>query len=799
MAILKCKMCGGNIEVGENQNIGVCDSCGSTMTIPNVNDERILNLFDRANHFRLQNEFDKALAAYESILSEDNKNAEAHWGCVLSRYGIEYVEDPKTHKRVPTCHRVQSESVLSDLDYKAAVEYTDDISAKNLYQQEAEAIAEIQKNILSIANNEAPYDVFICYKETDNNGRRTIDSTLAQDIYYQLTNEGYKVFFSRITLEDKLGTEYEPYIFSALNSAKVMLVIGTSKDYFNAVWVKNEWARFLDLARKDKSKMIIPCYRDMDAYDLPDELSMFQSQDMSKIGFIQDLIRGIKKVLQKETPKNVTVVSNTAEAFNSEAILKRAFMLLEDAEWQKADELLEQVLNHEPENASAYVGKLMIDVKVNKEENLGKRAVDFSENPNYQKAVRFADNQLQEKLKSYNKGALAVIEQVNLNKAKQAEEKAIQLKQQQEQDTEYIRIIKENQKTILQHRIPFIISSLVMLGISGWTFIEYNSYFAKISDGIFILSFIMPFLCVSLLVWCCTIGWKYMQETNISKRKGNLSSAKVSSVEYKNKAVPQLKKWGTLLNILLAALLIVIISYLPIKYNNAVKLYENGDYEAAVTAFDKLDFYKDSYNMKESAEKNLEDIRNETNKQNIIKAGKIITMGSYNNHKLEWDVISEKNGKKLLLCRESFEDIPYDKTNYITTWEISNAREWCSRFYNNTFTSEEKSKISLSTLQNIDFNGDKGTTEDYVFVLSYDEANNYLSNLSEEARTNMAKTESDAFWLRTISNIRYPKYSDINSKISYPYIVWGEAYKIDGDNYYSIIRGHIRPSMWITE
>lgn len=402
MSVLKCKMCGGNIEITENQNIGVCDSCGSTMTIPNVNDERIMNLFDRANHFRLQNEFDKALAAYESILSEDNKNAEAHWGCVLSRYGIEYVKDPSTHKRVPTCHRVQNESVLSDFDYKQAVEYAEDNSVKALYEKEAEAIAEIQKNILSIANNESPYDIFICYKETDNSGRRTIDSTLAQDIYYQLTNDGYKVFFSRITLEDKLGTEYEPYIFSALNSAKVMLVIGTDKDYFNAVWVKNEWARFLDLMKKDKSKMIIPCYRDMDAYDLPDELSMFQSQDMSKIGFVQDVIRGIKKVLQKEKPQpSVTVVNNTAEAFNSEVILKRAFMMLEDAEWQKADELLEQVLNHEPENASAYVGKLMIDVKVNKGENLGKRAVDFSENPNYQKAIRFADNELKKELEGY--------------------------------------------------------------------------------------------------------------------------------------------------------------------------------------------------------------------------------------------------------------------------------------------------------------------------------------------------------------------------------------------------------------
>ena len=48
-----------------------------------------------------------------------------------------------------------------------------------------------------------------------------MDSVIAQDVYDALTEKGYRVFFSRITLEDKLGTEYEPYIFAALNSAKV--------------------------------------------------------------------------------------------------------------------------------------------------------------------------------------------------------------------------------------------------------------------------------------------------------------------------------------------------------------------------------------------------------------------------------------------------------------------------------------------------------------------------------------------------------------------------------------------------
>ena len=122
--------------------------------------------------------------------------------------------------------------------------------------------------------------MFICYKETDENGKRTVDSTVANDIYYQLTKEGLKVFYAAITLENKLGQEYEPYIFSALNSAKVMLVIGTKPEYFEAVWVKNEWSRYLALIRGGAKKVLIPAYRDMDPYDLPEEFSHLQAQDI---------------------------------------------------------------------------------------------------------------------------------------------------------------------------------------------------------------------------------------------------------------------------------------------------------------------------------------------------------------------------------------------------------------------------------------------------------------------------------------------------------------------------------------
>ena len=401
--IIKCKMCGGDIQFNLGDTFGQCEYCGSTSTIPKADDEQKLNRYNRANHFRRQCEFDKAITAYERILEEDDTDAEAHWGIVLSRYGIEYVEDPVTKRRVPTCHRVQLESILADADYLAAIENAPDAESKKLYEEQAKEIAEIQKGILAISANEKPYDVFICYKETDDSGERTRDSALAQDVYYGLVEQGYKVFFSRITLEDKLGQQYEPYIFAALNSARVMIVIGTKPEYFNAVWVKNEWSRYLHLMKNDRKRLLIPCYRNMDPYDLPDELSNLQSQDMSKIGFMQDLLRGVRKVLDTEKAKSIpqqatvpdTGVQNTGSpiAPGVDSLLKRAYLFMEDGDFKNAAEYLDRVLDIDPECSSAYAAKVCVAFGLRKEADLGKATFLFEDNLDWQKAVRFADSE----------------------------------------------------------------------------------------------------------------------------------------------------------------------------------------------------------------------------------------------------------------------------------------------------------------------------------------------------------------------------------------------------------------------
>ena len=359
MAIFKCKMCGGDLNVTDGASVCTCAYCGTKQTLPKLGDEKRVAMFERANYFWRNNEFDKAMGIYEMVLATDDTDAEAYWSIVLCRYGIEYVEDPKSHKRVPTVNRFQTKSILRDEDYLNAIRCANGYQ-RDIFETEAAQIDTIQKNISTISKEEKPYDVFICYKETDGTGARTHDSVYAQKIYDALSHEGLRVFFSRITLEDKIGTAYEPYIYAALHSAKVMLVVSLSAENMNAPWVKNEWDRYLSIAKQDSTKALIPCYKDMSPYDMPEEFTYLQAQERGKIGFLQDLVRGVKKVLAASAPALQTqerAVQTAGE--KAKPLLERAYIFLEDGNWKKANQYAEKVLDLEPKNTDAYLCKFL--------------------------------------------------------------------------------------------------------------------------------------------------------------------------------------------------------------------------------------------------------------------------------------------------------------------------------------------------------------------------------------------------------------------------------------------------------
>lgn len=605
MSTFKCKMCGGEIEFEQGATVGVCDSCGTKQTLPRLDDDRKANLYDRANHFRRNNDFDKAMGIYEQILNEDGTDAETYWSLVLCRYGIEYVEDPATHKRVPTVNRAQYTSIFDDDDYKSALKYADAYQ-RSIYEEETKAINEIQKGILEISQKEEPFDVFICYKETDNSGRRTPDSVLANDLYHQLTQEGFKVFFSGITLEDKLGTAYEPYIFAALNSAKVMVVIGTKPEHFNAVWVKNEWSRYLALVKKSGGKkVLIPAYRDMDPYDLPEEFSHLLAQDMSKLGFMQDLIRGIRKIASVDEPKAAvkeTVVVNSGSS-SVEPLLKRAFMFLEDREWEEADKYCEKVLDQDPENAKAYLGKLMAECCVRRKEDLKDCQEPFDGNNNFKKALRFGDKQLGSELNGYI---------AHINKRNESNRKiAMQQAEYDRKNTIYQKAITAMDSAVEEDK--FKAAANKFESIHGFKDADEKRRQclekAEESRNNAVYDSAIKDMSVDTIKYYedaigrfeSIRGWRDADQKIIECRDGiagikKQEEAKRIAVQKAAEKKKRILSIAIPVAIAVIALVIVLIKVIipNSKYNAAVELMESGKYQDAIVAFEEMNGYKDS-------------------------------------------------------------------------------------------------------------------------------------------------------------------------------------------------------------
>lgn len=360
--VYKCKICGGEIQPNEDGRIGKCLYCGAVQTLPKEKDDKVSNILNRANDYRLNCDFDRAIYEYEKVMELDETEPEAHWGLFLSKYGVEYVKDNMTFSYKPTLHRISSISVFDDVDYQATIKYASDISAIQ-YKQDAENIENVMKELLLISTNQEPYDIFLSYKELDDVTRqRTIDSNLAYELYNALTAQGYKVFFAPKSLGVGL---YEPKIYSAIITSKVMIVLGTQPQYFNAVWVKNEWSRFAELVENGENKVIIPVFRDMEANQLPSRIAKYQAYDMSNIEFLPSILN----VISQSVSKNSKVAYNK-DASAEDVYLERGFLALEDGNFSQADSFFENVLNLNPHNSQAYFGKLMVEMKITKQEQI---------------------------------------------------------------------------------------------------------------------------------------------------------------------------------------------------------------------------------------------------------------------------------------------------------------------------------------------------------------------------------------------------------------------------------------------
>jgi hypothetical protein len=789
-------MCGGDLAFEPGSTVCECEYCGSKQTIPSVDSEKKTNLFNRANRLRMNSEFDKASAVYEQIVAEFPEEAEAYWGLCLCAYGIEYVDDPATGSKIPTCHRTLPTSIMEDSNFEQACDYADPV-ARKVYREEAKTIDRIQKDILSIAQSETPYDVFICYKETAEDGSRTEDSVLAQDVYEALTAKGLKVFFSRITLEDKLGTQYEPYIYAALSSAKVMLAFGTTYEYYDAVWVKNEWSRFLGMMKADKRKVLIPCFKGLDAYDMPKEFRGLQAQDMAKLGWMQDLVRGVEKLCGKgETATTVvqkTVVQEVQESGKADNLMKRVYLYLEDWDFEKASEYIDKVLDVDAEYAPAYVAQILVARELTEEADLATLRASIDDDPTWKKALRFANEEQKQRYLGYAK-------QINENEVydKEQKKKQAELAVKKEQ---YDRALAEISKG------NYFWAMMILHQLNGYKDAEklMRQCLDKYKEE----------LLQKEQEQRKTLAEKEQEQKEEAKRAEELQT----QIHRLNAEIDQLHG---LFNIRKRQKLQEEVKELLDEQKQlAQRQYDIEQNLSAVRA--KLKGIQPD----EESQCSDEVIMRKVKKQwEVTQTGKCIVFGHYpqtkdgkDNTPIEWLILERDGLNALVVSKYGLDAQPYNISCTDVTWEKCTLRTWLNdTFYNKAFSADEQAAILTTNVDNSKsqcysgWNTSGGNnTQDKVFLLSYAEANKYFgveywqnNGATDKVKSRVAPT-AYAIAQGAGKTSSYKTVDGIDAgwwwlRSPGPYPDRAAYVLTDGSLHYSGVRGDsgsVRPALWV--
>ena len=383
-----CPICGSNYILDEKQNRFYCRYCGHIQAAHPMSNEETTLLYNASQKLRLA-DFDEARELYEDIVRSFPENAEAYWGLTLCEYGIKY-EDDYDGKKIPTCYSARYESFLENRNYKKALEYADE-QLKNYYISQANRIEEIRKEWVNKAAKEPAYDIFLSFKDSED-GERTTDSYDAHELYNILTGLGYRVFFSRVTLKDKSGENYEPYIFAALNSAPLMLVFASKPEYINATWVRNEWMRYLARIRNKQKREDSLCVvvKGFSPSSLPSALKNRQMLMYDEITFIKNLEAYVDKVLRAS--RTITPTIQRKEVAVSK---KKGKKSIEAIETVSATTMIKQPRHSHTEDVSKrQIGSYQIPVLSASEESKLTEAEIYLSTKNFEKAKQIYESVL---------------------------------------------------------------------------------------------------------------------------------------------------------------------------------------------------------------------------------------------------------------------------------------------------------------------------------------------------------------------------------------------------------------------
>ena len=559
-------------------------------------------------------------------------------------------------------------------------------------------------------------DVFISYKETDNEGLddvgRTHDSHYASDLYYGLKKSKIKTFYAPITLNKEAGKLFEERIYHAIHSSRIMVVLGTKPQYFESRWVMNEWKSFLSLIGEGKN-LLIPVYWKMKHDELPNELKGFQSYDTNDHEWMQNLIRRIKDEVKKKDYRIKSIE------------LRYIFDLIQKKKFDDARTALEGAdgfIERKPSNALAYIGLLLCDLKIEARDKLINLEESFDDNDNYKKALdctyQTNDKALRNELECYLRSI-----------KKRKEEKENRKKYDQASD---LQKAAKSEKDLIN-------AALIFESLQNFNDSDHRSKECRNQAEEFRKKEQYNFA-VTQMNFHTIDG--YSSAIKIFEEISSYEDS-INMIFDCNKSIEKLKenRYKKIIFALSGAITIIIVIFIVVSFSLSNRLHEqdiidNGNKKTIIELTDNL-----SENEKQLMEvsEELNEIINrqvdlETNGLEIAEVGDRVYFGSYEqdgdiqteNELIRWIVLDKIDSKLLLISEHVLDAQPYHVDGNYVNWDNSSLREWLINvFFEQAFSESEKRFIVSNEAEDPTI---FHLNESRVFLLSSDEANKYFKN-----------------------------------------------------------------------
>ncbi len=384
MRQIKCPACGGHF-VPQQEGYYICDHCGTISEGfgAELSEQDVIDL-DNANYRRNVYDFDEALSLCSRVLSHNPLNAEANRGALLARYKIVYLKNGSGEYK-PTFLDPETDSPIHRSPYYR--------NLPESLKREFDKIEESRQRVLRNAKGIPQYDVFLSYKSG------TEEAAWAKECYHMLSRQKggkrYSTFYDETSLGSKQAG-WEPHIYSALKSARCLVLFASSLNNLNSPWVQNEWKRFIWFQKTDPQKQIIVVGKNINAYKLPDALregQMLSGENNAWMGAVMSRIREV------------------CDDANLDELLKNADSYILNGKFKKAKTIYSRVLSHDPNNAAAYWGLLRCRLKAFDDYDIVKRRGNLEKYDEFYKARTLAetgeDKLLRDKIRTIQNAQIA--------------------------------------------------------------------------------------------------------------------------------------------------------------------------------------------------------------------------------------------------------------------------------------------------------------------------------------------------------------------------------------------------------